>query len=407
LDRLVHKSKQLKWQECNMYGTTRSLDYRAAHCLSFLMLAMLLCHPAFCKAGASFSGVSISATSLVLSATNGQPGGTYNLLTTTNLALPQSHWTPVATNVLSAGGNFTITVTNAVTTGNPQHFYILQLASFGGMALIPAGSFTMGDTLDGESDAIPTVTVMVSSFYMDTNLVTLSEWQAVYNWATNNGYGFDNSGTNKAANNPVQYVDWYDCVKWCNARSQLTGLAPVYYTDAGMAQVYTNGLTTNPFVLWSANGYRLPTEAEWEKAARGGLSGQRFPWGDTISTTQATYFGCTNCYSYDLGPNGHNPLSTIGGSPETTPVGSFAPNGYGLYDIVGDSWVWCWDWYGTPYGQPSLTDPTGPATGSTRVLRAGGWNRYAVDLRCATRDSFTPFTTGTTFGTCLRCVRAH
>ena len=77
------------------------------------------------------------------------------------------------------------------------------------MALIPAGSFTMGDTLDGESDAIPT-NIYVSAFYMDMNLVSYSQWQSVYFWATNQGYGFDNAGAGKAANHPVQTVDWYD-----------------------------------------------------------------------------------------------------------------------------------------------------------------------------------------------------
>ena len=129
-------------------------------------------------------------------------------------------------------------VTNGVNTN--------QLIAFNppaGMALIPAGAFTMGDTLDGESDAIPTISVTVSAFYMDVNLVSYSQWQSVYNWATNHGYGFDNAGSGKAANHPVQTVDWYDCVKWCNARSQQAGLTPVYYTDAELTQVYTNGDT--------------------------------------------------------------------------------------------------------------------------------------------------------------------
>ena len=147
-------------------------------------------------------------------------------------------------------------------------------------------------------------------------------------------------------------MDWYDCVKWCNARSQQAGLTPVYYTDAGMTQVYTNGDTDAVYPNWSANGFRLPTEAEWEKAARGGLNGKRFPWGDTISELQANYSGAPGV-TYDLGPKGFNALFRIGVRPYTSPVGYFAPNAYGLYNMAGNVDQWCWDWYGTPYGQPT------------------------------------------------------
>jgi formylglycine-generating enzyme required for sulfatase activity len=199
----------------------------------------------------------------------------------------------------------------------------------------------------------------------------------------------------------VQTVDWYDSVKWSNARSQQAGLTPVYYTDAGLTQVYTNGEVDAVYVNWTANGYRLPTEAEWEKAARGGLSGQRFPWGNSITVNLASYNSTFSYHymQYDLGPyNGCN--TNWNGS-----VGYFAANGYGLYDMAGNMWEWCWDWYGTPYGQPTNTNPTGPATGSNRVLRGGCSGCDASASRCAARLNFAPTFADGYRG--FRCVRGH
>jgi sulfatase modifying factor 1 len=231
------------------------------------------------------------------------------------------------------------------------------------------------------TDANPT-NVYVSAFYMDVNLVSYDQWQAVYNWATNHGYSFDNAGAGKAADHPVQSVNWFDCVKWCNARSQRTGLTPVYYTDAGFTQVFTNA-DTGVYASWTANGYRLPTEAEWEKAARGGSSGQRFPWGNIVTESLANYLGDTS-YGYDLGPRGYNAAFTNGVTPYTSPVGSFAPNGYGLYDMAGNLYEWCWDWYKTPYSGGS--NPHGPAVPSgSRVVRGGTWGSIALYAQCAYR----------------------
>ena len=261
-----------------------------------------------------------------------------------------------------------------------------------GMALIPAGSFTMGNCMsssEGYSDELPLHTVYVSAFYCDRYEVTKSLWDTVYQWAIGHGYSFDHAGSGKGASHPVQTIDWYDCVKWCNARSEKEGRVPAYYTDAGLSVRYRSGQVA-PYVNWSS-GYRLPTEAEWEKAARGGASGQRFPWSGTsnITHSMANYYSSSG-YAYDVSPTrGSHPTFATGGAPYTSPVGYFAANGYGLYDMAGNVWEWCWDWYGG-YSSGSQTDPRGPTSGSYRVNRGGGWDRYADYCRAAIRYDYSP-----------------
>jgi len=258
-----------------------------------------------------------------------------------------------------------------------------------GMALIPAGSFTMGNCMDpneGWSEELPLHSVYVSGFYMDVNLVSYSQWLTVYNWATSHGYSFEYGAQGKAANHPAHSMTWYDCVKWCNARSEKEGRGPAYYTDAGLSVRYRSGQVAS-YVNWSS-GYRLPTEAEWEKAARGGASGQRFPWGNTISESQANYYSGYNYMgssAYDMSNTGYNPTFNDGVYPYTSPVGYFAANGYGLYDMAGNVWQWCWDWYG-PYSSGSQTDPRGATSGSLRVGRGGWWDYFAFLCRAASRN---------------------
>jgi sulfatase modifying factor 1 len=258
-----------------------------------------------------------------------------------------------------------------------------------GFVLIPEGSFQMGDTFgDGNSDERPVHTVDVSAFFLQARETTKAEWDAVRAWALANGYTFDNTGDGQGANHPVVEISWYDIVKWCNARSEKEGLVPCYYTNAARTEVYKRGQVdvTNDQVLWTANGYRLPTEAEWEKAARGGLSARRFPWGDTITHSLANYYSSSD-YAYDISPTrGFHPQHNSGSVPYTSPVGSFAPNGYGLYDMTGNVWERCWDWYDSShYTSGATTDPQGPSAGSDRVLRGGSWFNFALGGRVALR----------------------
>jgi formylglycine-generating enzyme required for sulfatase activity len=275
-----------------------------------------------------------------------------------------------------------------------------------GMVLIPAGSFTMGNCMDpaeGDSDELPLHTVYVSAFYMDANLVSYSQWLTVYNWAIVHGYSLDYAGSGKATTHPVQSIDWYDCVKWCNARSEMEGKTPAYYTDSGLSLPYRSGQVA-PYVNWST-GYRLPTEAEWEKAARGGLSGQRFPWGNTISWSQANYYGYPGSlggFAYDFATAiDYDPAFNDGAYPYTSPVGYFAANGYGLYDMAGNVWEWCWDWYGA-YSSGAQSDPRGPDSGSARVGRGGSWFYEAFYCRTAYRIYDGP--TGSNFSIGFRTV---
>jgi len=228
-----------------------------------------------------------------------------------------------------------------------------------GMVLIPAG------TNSGTDPDFGAYSLTVSAFYMDATEVTKAQWDAVYTWAVANGYGFDNAGSGKAADHPVLMVSWYDCVKWCNARSEKDGRTPCYTVGGSVYKTGSYGWDGTSVVVCNffANGYRLPTNTEWEYAARGGLSGRRFPWGDIIDHTRANYCGYPSRFTFDQGYGGWD--TRYGEYPHTSPAGAFAANGYGLYDMAGNVWEWCNDTSGSPRGD-----------------RGGGWDYGAGYARC-------------------------
>lgn len=269
-------------------------------------------------------------------------------------------------------------------------------------SFIPKGAFIMGATSEDTDADSPSVSVTVSDFVIQQRETTKSQWDEVRTWGLNNGYTDLSVGAGKGSSHPVQTVGWWDVVKWCNARSEKEGLAPVY-TNSG--SVMKSG-TTEPAVNWIANGYRLPTEAEWEKAARGGISGKRFPWGtDTISHTLANYYGSSG-YTYDQSPiNGGHPSYTTGATPYTAPVGSFGANGYGLYDMAGNVWEWCWDWYGSSNYVAGAIDPRGAISGPGRVYRGGGWGNGAIYSRAALRGYNPPINGDSFYDVGFRSVR--
>ena len=217
------------------------------------------------------------------------------------------------------------------------------------MTYVEGGTFQMGSN-DGESDERPVHTVSVDSFSIGTYEVTQDIYEAVMG---------SNPSYFKGAELPVEQVSWYDAVEFCNALSRRDELEEVY-TISG----------TDVSCDWSKRGYRLPTEAEWEYAVRGGNKSQGYTYAGSDTAGDVAWYGDNS-------------------GSKTHPVGQKQANELGLYDMSGNVWEWCWDRSGS-YSTSAATNPSGPSSGSYRVVRGGGWYYDATNVRTAYRDSYTP-----------------
>ena len=237
----------------------------------------------------------------------------------------------------------------------------------------PPGTFKMGSPAtepERTKDEPQHEVTLTHGFWMMETEVTQALWTAVAGKIDAKFKGDDQ---------PAEPVTWYDAVEFCNQLSTACGLNPAYTINKETKDPKNHVEDKQDALKWlvsdvpEANGFRLPTEAQWEYACRAGTL-TAFSWGVDVNTSMANYNGSNAYNNGEKGPY----------LAKTTPVGSYPANPWGFRDIHGNVWEWCWDWYGS-YAEGHVTDPVGPNEGETRVLRGGVWHYKPAYLRSAAR----------------------
>jgi formylglycine-generating enzyme required for sulfatase activity len=275
-------------------------------------------------------------------------------------------------------GNWTETGKTRTCNNDAEHMETSLIA----MVSVPGGSFQMGEDLGtaATGNVTPVHTVTLTGFSMGKYEVTQEQYEMVMGSNPSNFSSGPASG-DVQGNRPVERVSWYDAIKFCNKLSMLEGLNPVYSISGSTDPDEWGGVPASSNETWNAvvmvsgaDGYRLPTEAQWEYAAKGG------------NPNAPDWVGYTYSGSNTAGDVG---WYTDNSSSKTHEVGKKLPNGLGIYDMSGNVYEWCWDRNGS-YTSGAQTDPVGATSGSDRVLRGGYWGHFGQFLRSALRNCVIP-----------------